>query len=172
MVDMKNILAILVIAIGITMMVSAVSNAAPDAQPSDAAAVDAAAPPSGGGSVEGPTEGPTTGPVGQVQGIWGAFKGGKYREAIGGIIALLVFLWRRYLGKLIIGKLSSWWVGFVTVLLGFLGSIPEALAADPFSWVTFVWSGLLTSASAMLVWQMAGKKLLPKVFGETPVAGG
>jgi hypothetical protein len=98
--------------------------------------------------------------------VFASFKGGKWRGAIAGCIMLLVFLWRRYLGKLIIGKLSSWWVGFVTVLLGYIASIPEALVAEPFGWWTFMWSGLATSAEAMLLWQMMGKRLLPKVFGK------
>lgn len=100
--------------------------------------------------------------------IFSAFKGGKFREAIAGIIVLLLFLWRRFASKLIVGKLSPWWTGFVTMLLGYLGAIPEALAVEPWKWSTFIFTGLLTSAEAMLVWSMLGKKLLPKVFGDIP----
>jgi hypothetical protein len=98
--------------------------------------------------------------------IYHAFKGGKYREAVAAILMLLLFLWRRFASKFIIGKLSPWWVGFVAVLLGYIGSIPGALMAAKFSWLSFVWNGLLASAEAMLLWQLIGKKVLPKVFGE------
>lgn len=101
--------------------------------------------------------------------IWTAFKGGKYREAIAGCILMLLFLWRRFASKFIIGKLSTWQVGFVAVLLGFLGTIPEALAMEPWNWKTFLWSGLATSGTAMVFWKTLGQKLLPKIFGETPV---
>lgn len=98
--------------------------------------------------------------------IWAAFKGGQYREVVSGVLVLLLFLWRRFASKFIIGKLSTWQVGFVAVLLGFLGTIPEALAAEPWSWKVFLWSGLATSGQAMLFWKVLGQKLLPKVFGE------
>lgn len=91
--------------------------------------------------------------------VFSGFKSGKYREAVAGIILLLVFVWRRFLGAFILNKLSGWWIGFVTVLLGFVGSIPEALMMDPFKWSTFIWSGLITSAEAMLMWQMVFKRL-------------
>lgn len=102
--------------------------------------------------------------VEEVKDIWAAFKGGKYREAIAGILVVLIFMWRRFGAKFIIGKLSTWGVGLVTVILGFVGTIPEALTVDPWNWKTFIWSGLLTSAEAMLLWQMIGKKVLPKIW--------
>ena len=108
------------------------------------------------------------GPLTAAKNAWGAFKGGKYREGIAACIMLLLFVWRRFLHKLVIGKLSPWWVGFVTILLGYIGTVPEALAADPFSWKTFIWGGILTSGEAMLMWQTIGKKILPAVFGEPP----
>jgi len=98
--------------------------------------------------------------------IWADFKDGKYREAIAGCILMLLFLWRRFASKFIIGKLSMWQVGFVAVLLGFAGTIPEALATEPWNWKTFVWSGLATSGEAMLFWKTLGQKVLPKIFGK------
>jgi hypothetical protein len=103
--------------------------------------------------------------LGKGKGVFQAFKGGKWREAIAGCLVLLLFLWRRFASKLVVGKLSPWWTGFLTVLLGYLSSIPEALSGGAWSWSTFILSGLLTSAEAMLMWQMIGKRLLPKVFG-------
>lgn len=100
--------------------------------------------------------------------IWAAFKDGKYREAIAGVILLLLFLWRRFASRFIIGKLSTWQVGFVAVLLGFLGTIPEALAVEPWNWKVFLLSGLATSGEAILFWKTLGQKLLPKVFGDIP----
>jgi len=97
--------------------------------------------------------------------IYTSFKEGLYREGIAGCIVLLIFIWRRFVSQLVIGKLSPWWIGFVTVLLGYLGSIPAALQATPFEWGPFIWHGLIVSAEAMLCWQMLGKKLLPSLFG-------
>ncbi len=54
----------------------------------------------------------------------------------------------------------------MTVALGFLATIPEALAAPEFAVGGFIVSALVTSAEAMLMWQMVGKKVLPKVFGQ------
>lgn len=102
----------------------------------------------------------------KAKNTWLAFKGGKYREGIAGLIVLLVYFWRRYGSKLVIGRLSPWWVGFVTVLFGYIGTLPEMLAAESFNWVNFIWAGLITSGQAMLFWQTVGKKVLPKVFGE------
>jgi hypothetical protein len=98
--------------------------------------------------------------------VFHAFKDGKYRTAIAILISMIIFFWRRFLSAFIIKKLSPWWVGFVTVFLGFVGTLPSMLASPAFSWSNFIWSGLLTSAEAMLFWQMIGKKALPKVFGE------
>ena len=98
--------------------------------------------------------------------IFADFGGGKYREAIAGLITLLIFGWRRFARGLVIGKLSPWWVGFVTVLLGFAGTIPEALATTPFVWTTFLWWAIATSSEAMLFWMTMGKKVLPKIFGK------
>jgi len=141
----------------------------------DAGAVDAQVAPASQPAVDAAVEPPTdTGPkdveeaVGTAKDAWNAFKGGKYREGIAACIMLLIFLWRRFAAKLVIGKLSTWQVGLVAALLGFLGSIPEALAADPWSWTTFLWAGLATSGEAMLFWKTLGQKVLPKVFGEAP----
>lgn len=93
------------------------------------------------------------------KGIWDAFKGGRYREAVALIIVMLMWVWRRFLSGLIIGKLSKWWLGLVTALLSFLGTIPGALLDSPFSWSSFIWTGLITSAEAMFLWQMVIKKI-------------
>jgi hypothetical protein len=133
--------------------------AEPGSQPAAGADTKLPDPPKGS-----PTDVPEA--LGTAKGIWTAFKGGKWRSGVAAIIVLLVFIWRRFLHTFIIGKVSSWWAGFIVVLLSYVGSVPEALAAEPFKWTVFVWSGLLTSAQAMLLWQMVGKKVLPKVFGE------
>jgi len=115
-------------------------------------------------SVEAPSDVPEA--VEDAKSIFASFKGGKYREGIAGVIVVLLFLWRRFGAGFIIGKLSPWTVGLVTVALGFAGSVPEALMADPFGWKTFIWTGILTSAEAMLFWQMIGKRVLPKLFAK------
>lgn len=98
--------------------------------------------------------------------FYDAIRGHRWREAAAVGLMMLIFLWRRFAAKLIIGKLSPWAVGFLTVLLGYLATIPQALTAQGFSWPAFIWGGLLTSSEAMLAWQMVGKKLLPKIFGD------
>jgi hypothetical protein len=104
--------------------------------------------------------------VEEVKSIWADFKGGKYREAMAGVVVVLLFLWRRFASRLIVGKLSKWWLAFVTMLLGYLGTIPEALTMDPFSWGKFVWTGLITGSEAMAIWFLIGKKILPNLFDE------
>jgi len=166
----------LVVALTCLLLASSAS-AAPDAAPTkpdaavvvktDAKAVPASAPATAPAAK--PTE-PKDVPeaVKTAGSIWSAFKGGRFREAIAGVILILLFIWRRFGAKIIIGKLSTWQIGFVAVLLGFLGTIPEALAAEPWSWKTFLWSGLATSGEAMLFWKTLGQKLLPKIFGKMP----
>lgn len=95
-----------------------------------------------------------------------AFKGGKYREAVASLIMLLMFLWRRLGAKFLADKLSGWQMTLVAGILGYVGSIPEALTLEPFSWWTFAWQGLITGSEAVMLWQILGKKLLPKMFGE------
>lgn len=97
--------------------------------------------------------------VGQAVSVWQLVAGGKYREGIAVGLMLLVWAWRRYLGAYLIGKLSPWGVGFATVLLGFVATLPAALLAEQFSWGRFVWESLVTSAEAMLFWQMIWKRL-------------
>lgn len=151
-----------VMAVGLTLLFSEMTGLAfaePDAQvQSDASQVDSG-PAAKVGDKPGAKGG--AGSVEQVKSFWDAFKGGKYREGISGVIVLLMFLWREYAGKFIIGKLSTYQVGLVTVIIGFVGTIPEALTMEPFDWKVFVWSGLLTSAQAMLVWKTIGQKVLP-----------
>lgn len=91
--------------------------------------------------------------------IFDGFKNGEYRIAISGIIVMLMFLWRKFLSGLLIGKLSGWWLGFVNALLALIGSVPEALMMEPFKWTTFLWATFITSAQAMFFWQMVLKKI-------------
>jgi len=167
----------LVVALTCLLLISSASYAAPDAKlmAPDAAAAKLA------DAKAAPASAPATAPAAKptepkdvpeavktAGSIWSAFKGGRYREAIAGAILMLMFFWRRFGAKIIIGKLSTWQIGFVAVLLGFLGTIPEALATEPWSWKTFIWSGLATSGEAMLFWKTLGQKLLPKIFGKMP----
>lgn len=155
------------------LSVAGASYAAPDAAPTPVAAPTKATPVAPAkmltkvetkAAVKPPGDVPAA--VKTATSIWSAFKGGKYREAIAGCILMVLFLWRRFASKFIIGKLSTWQVGFVAVLLGFLGTIPEALAMEPWNWITFLWAGIATSGEAMLFWKVLGQKVLPKVFGE------
>ena len=67
-----------------------------------------------------------------------------------------------------IGKLGPWGVACATTLVAYLATIPEALAVSPWSWWTFLWSGLATTGESMVFWALIGKKVLPKVFGDQP----
>jgi hypothetical protein len=104
----------------------------------------------------------------QGQSTFTAFKGGKYREAIAGLITLLLFVWRRFGSKLLIGKMGGWGVAWTAAAMGLLATIPEALATVPFSWWTFAWNALATSAEAIAFWELAGRAILPKLM---PVKG-
>jgi hypothetical protein len=109
-------------------------------------------------------------PIETIKSFWFAFKGGKYREGIAGVIVLLMFLWRRFFWKWItrpdfLWPMKPWAVGLITVGFGYLGSIPAALAGPDWNWWAFMIEGLLTSSEAMLFWQTLGKHALPKVFG-------
>jgi hypothetical protein len=90
-------------------------------------------------------------------------KVGEYREVVALCVFLLMFLWRRFASQFVLAHVSSWWAGFFAVLLAFLGTLPEALRASPFSWYDFVWSALLASAEAIALWQLVFKKLSEKV---------
>ena len=161
---MKYLLSLILL----TLLVPSISTAAPDSGATEAAATAPTAASSAPSTASQPSKEPKdiSEAVAEGKSVVSDFKGGKWREAIAGCITLLIFLWRRFASKLIIGKVSSWWVGLITVLVGYLGSIPQALSSGSFSWSTFIWTGLLTSAEAMLLWQMVGQTVLPKVFGD------
>lgn len=98
-----------------------------------------------------------------VQGAWAklkaAAKGHRYREVVALVMTMVIFLWRRFGYGFVMHRLSSWQVGFVTVLVGFLGTLPTALTAPEFSWGSFIWDALVSSGEAMLLWQMVLKRI-------------
>ena len=109
--------------------------------------------------------------VGTFKGIIADFRSGKYREAVAGVLMVLMFLWRRFAGKLVIGKIKSdWWLRFVTLLVSFAATIPVALTADGFNWTRFLWEGLATGAEAMLFWSLVLSKILPSSLKPTSLS--
>lgn len=96
------------------------------------------------------------------------FKDGAYRPAVGAIITLLMFIWRRFASGLLIGKVPAKHLGWFTAALGVLAAIPASLATEPWSWGKFFADALLISGPAVLFWTTLGKTLLPKVFGALP----
>lgn len=96
------------------------------------------------------------------------FKDGAYRPAVGAIITLLMFLWRRFGSGLLIGKIPTKHLGWITAAIGVVAALPAALAANPWSWSKFAVDALLISGPAVLFWTTLGKLLLPKVFGALP----
>lgn len=103
--------------------------------------------------------------VKQGQETYRLFSGGHWRLALASLITMLIFLWRRFASRLLVGKLGEWGMAFTTALVAFLATIPEALAMEPFTWTAFLMSGIATTGEAMAVWHLAGKKMLPKLFG-------
>lgn len=104
----------------------------------------------------------------QGKDVVSAFREGSLREAMAGAITLLLFLWRRFASKLLLGRLNAWQTGLVSAVVAFLAVLPVELSAAQFSWGNFVLQSLILSAESMFLWQMVGKQVLPKVFG-TPV---
>lgn len=96
------------------------------------------------------------------------FKDGAYRPAIGALITLLMFFWRRFLSGLLIGKIPTKHLGWFTAALGVLAAIPAALSTSPFDIWKFLLDALLISGPAVLFWTTLGKTVLPKLFGELP----
>lgn len=111
---------------------------------------------------------PTTPPTNVVEGTKGVialFKAQEWRPAIAALIMLLVFIWRRFLGKLIIKKIPNKHLAWVTAAVGLVSALPVHLAAPDFSVWKFLLDGFITGAQAAILWSMLGKHLLPKVFG-------
>lgn len=94
-------------------------------------------------------------------------KTGEGRSAVAAALMLLLFLWRRFAAGFVMGKFKDdkFALALIVAITGYLASIPMALTADGFSWLSFIWNGLATSGSAMALWLVIGKQVLPKVFG-------
>lgn len=104
--------------------------------------------------------------VGQGKSIKDSFMSGNKREGVAGAILLLIFLWRRFASKLLIGKMSSYQVGLLTAGIAFATNLAAELMAVQFNWYTFVINGAVTAGEAMLFWEIVGQKALPKIFGK------
>jgi hypothetical protein len=74
-------------------------------------------------------------------------------------LLILVFLWRRFAFGFVMHRLSPGQVGALTVVLAFVGTLPDALTRGAFSWGEFVWGGLVSSGEAMLLWQLILKRI-------------
>jgi len=99
------------------------------------------------------------------------FRDGNLREAMAGAITLLLFLWRRFASKLLVGRLNAWQTGLASAIIAFLAMLPVGLTDQKFAWGTFVIESLILSAESMFLWQMVGKKVLPAVFGTPHTPG-
>lgn len=99
--------------------------------------------------------------VGTFQGIVKNFTSEHVRAGIAGIICLIVFLWRRFLSGLLIGKIPSKYLPLLTTGVAFLAALPIAIATDPWSWKTFLWQGLITGAESMALWSVIFKFIFP-----------
>ena len=106
-----------------------------------------------------------------VKGVVALFKAQEWRPAIAALVMLLVFVWRRFLGVLIIKKIPAKHMAWVTALVGLLAALPAHLAAEQFSIWKFLLDGFITGAEAAILWSMLGKHLLPKIFGEVKENG-
>lgn len=101
---------------------------------------------------------------GAVAALKGLFDNG-WRAGIAGVIALLMFIWRKF-DTVLLAKIPNAWLPLIVAGVAFLGAIPAALTADPWSWKTFLWQGLLTGAQAMAFWSIALKHLLKRFLPE------
>jgi hypothetical protein len=94
-----------------------------------------------------------------ITSVFSAFKGHKYREAIAGVITILMFVWRKFGSSFLVGKLSTNWLRVIVVMFGLLGTLPAALAATTFGWQDFIVNSLITSAEAIAFWHVVLEKL-------------
>lgn len=142
-----TLLLALVVAWGVALEAHAQPASSPAAKRS--APVDEAAPPV----------------VETVTGIVKMFKNHEVKAAIAACITLVVFLWRRFLGALVIKKIPTKHLAWVTALVGLVAALPAHLAVTPFVWWKFLLDGFLIGAEAALLWSTVGKHVLPKIFG-------
>ena len=98
-----------------------------------------------------------------VKGAWKqvkeAFKSKQYRRGVGFLLTVLIFLWRRFLFGFVMHRLSSKAVGWVTIVVAFVATLPSQLLSSSFSWGDFIWDGLVASGEAMLLWQAVLKHI-------------
>jgi hypothetical protein len=99
--------------------------------------------------------------VSTFQGIVRSFSSEHVRAGIAGCICLLVFLWRRFGEKFLIGKIPSRFLPLLTAGVAFLAALPIAIMVTPWCWKAFVWQGLVTSAEAAFFWGLILKFIFP-----------
>lgn len=92
------------------------------------------------------------------------FKSEHVRAGIAGIICILMFVWRKFGAGFLIGKIPNKALPFITAGIAFLGALPVALVAEPWSWKTFIWQGLVTGAEAMAFWSLLVKFVLARTL--------
>lgn len=100
------------------------------------------------------------------------FKEHKWRPAIAALLTLIIFFWRRFIGKLLIAKIPAKYMAWVTAGIGLLATLPAHLMVEKFNIWTFLLDGFVTGAEAAILWSLVGKHLLPKVFGEVKAENG
>lgn len=105
-------------------------------------------------------------PVEEVSSVVKFIKDKDWRPAVAGIITLIIFVWRRFLGKLLIDKIPAKHMAWVTAAVGLVATLPAHLTAESFKWTHFILDGFITGAEAAILWSLVGKHLLPKIFGE------
>jgi hypothetical protein len=93
------------------------------------------------------------------------FRSHEWRPAIALLLTILIYFWRRF-DKIIIAKIESKYIPWITALMGFLATLPSHLSVTPFVWANFILDGFVTGAESALLWSLVGKAVLPKVFGE------
>jgi len=142
------------------------SLAAPDASPASQPATKAPAEPAAKAPVKAEAPEAPKDVVSGVSTVVSLFKEHKWRPAIAALLMLLVFIWRRFLGGLLIKKIPAKHMAWVTAAMGLLAALPAHLTVEHFSVWKFLLDGFVTGAQAAILWSMLGKHFLPKVFGE------
>jgi len=167
---MKALLILTAAAILLIANVAIAADAAPvpTSQPAEAIAKAPPVVPTMKAPVAKPATKPAPAVAEQVGMLVQLFKDKQWRPAVALLITLIIFFWRRFLGKLLIDKIPVKHLGWFTALLGVLAAVPAALGQANFVWYKFATDVLLISGPAVLFWTTVGKHVLPKVFGAVP----
>lgn len=137
--------------------------AEPAAEPAAAAAKADSADPvdEAAKKIDAATEDINDHPVENINAIIAAFKEGRWAAGIGLAVMFLIWILRKFIWKLIPKKVLPW----LTLVLGCTVTVATELIAGIVWWQTLI-DGFLASASAMALWSLIFKHVLPSADDE------